>query len=702
MLNGKSDINLDDLRPLTSAEEQLIECCRNGQHLFIGYIVPDTATDENTIRAPLIRHLLLGGCEQAPAHAKGVQILGGYITEELDFEYGETDLPLALHKCRIVASMNFDDSRIRSLFLAGSRISDIGLERAIVKKELYLNEGLYADGDVTLRSTQIGGVLSCIGGHFSKGLDGDKLTVKQSVFLRDGFHSDGDVILRGADIGGQLDCSGGHFAKELNGNGLTVKQSVFLGDGFHSDGDVDLRSADIGGQLDCSGGHFAKELNGNGLTVKQSVFLREGFHSDGDVTLRGAHIGGQLACSGGNFTKGLNGNGLTVKQDVFLREGFHSDGDVTLRGAHIGGQLACSGGNFTKGLDGDKLTVKQGVFLRDGFHSDGDVDLSGAHIGGQLACSGGHFAKGLDGDGLTVKGSFFWCNVVECRGEINLMQAHVHVLVDDLASWRKASGLRMNGFRYDALESPDLDVYGRIGWIAQSIGVNRSTESEWTKAMGRKPRVKYYPQPYRQLAAIFQKQGHIRSAAKVREAAEDHRWDSENDRILAAYDGSCAAAFREFRPALRRFMAHVMKLLVGYGHAPFRAFAWAFGIILFAILFFGQVYQAGQMAPNSDVILTSMDWRVIADEEAHKNPAEIWSSSKAGKDYETFSATGYGIDLFIPLDALGQEIAWAPSKDRGAWGEAGFYLRWVVQFMGWVITAVGAAALTGLIGRRQD
>lgn len=220
------------------------------------------------------------------------------------------------------------------------------------------------------------------------------------------------------------------------------------------------------------------------------------------------------------------------------------------------------------------------------------------------------------------------------------------------------------------------------------------------KAVNHVPRKVYQPQPYRQLAKVYDEMGHARSAALVREASEDHRWAYERDKILAANDGTWAAAFAAFRPSLRCFRARLMKWLVGYGHVPMRAVLWAFVIIGFAIPFYGWVYSAGQMAPNSDVILTSVDWRTIADVPENQNPAQIWSESLAGQDYETFSALGYGIDLFIPLDALGQENAWAPSMDRGMLGKVGFYLRWLIQFLGWVITAVGAATLTGLVGRK--
>jgi len=60
------------------------------------------------------------------------------------------------------------------------------------------------------------------------------------------------------------------------------------------------------------------------------------------------------------------------------------------------------------------------------------------------------------------------------------------------------------------------------------------------------------------------------------------------------------------------------------------------------------------------------------------------------------------IEIYRPtLVGLGQETAWSPSRDRGAWGAWGFYTRWVFQALGWIITALGAATLTGLVGRRD-
>ena len=40
------------------------------------------------------------------------------------------------------------------------------------------------------------------------------------------------------------------------------------------------------------------------------------------------------------------------------------------------------------------------------------------------------------------------------------------------------------------------------------------------------------------------------------------------------------------------------------------------------------------------------------------------------------------LDLFIPLDALGQKKTWALPASRGWWGGWGYRLRWVVQMAG--------------------
>ena len=105
------------------------------------------------------------------------------------------------------------------------------------------------------------------------------------------------------------------------------------------------------------------------------------------------------------------------------------------------------------------------------------------------------------------------------------------------------------------------------------------------------------------------------------------------------------------------------------------------------------------MAPNAAPILISRDW-IEATQSHPENPAQFWSQpGQAGQDYETFNAYAYAADLLVPIVNLGQEQAWAPSTSRSPLGQIGWWVRWFTKFIGWLLTALGAAAVTGVIRR---
>ncbi|MEH6361038.1 MAG: hypothetical protein V7761_09935 [Amylibacter sp.] len=230
MAQSKSDVDLETLKPLSKAEQELIDCCKTGEVLFLGDLVPDQATADNSIRGPLIRHLLLGGCDEAPAHAKGVRVFGAYITEALDFEYGQTDQALNLDHCKIAEDLDFDDCRIRSIFLSGSEIAGLRAERAKIEQNIFMRTKFHAKGPVGLNGAKIGGQLACSDGQFDQGLDGNALVVKASVFLDNGFHAKGPIDLRRAEIGGQLACAGGQFDDGVTFSEMTVGSTFFWRD----------------------------------------------------------------------------------------------------------------------------------------------------------------------------------------------------------------------------------------------------------------------------------------------------------------------------------------------------------------------------------------------------------------------------------------------------------------------------------------
>ena len=404
----------------------------------------------------------------------------------------------------------------------------------------------------------------------------------------------------------------------------------------------------------------------------------------------------------------LDAQGLQCRGDLHLRGGFQAIGLVDLVGATITRQLACTGSKFlAKGmaLNCSAISVGVDVFLRTGFEARGWVDLKRAEIAGNLQMSAATLNTGLDAKGMRVRAGFIWKDVTGDGIEVDLIDAHVGTLVDSPGSWQSVKMLRLSSFRYDRIES-DMDVQERLDWLAKHDATAR----------------RFTPQPYVQLANVLRRQGFAGDAARVLVRREDKQRRQEYLDGQAAHKQSRDHLNGDLRPAaaslwadgkfalnvLKRAAGYLFGLMFGYGHQPARVLPRIAAILGITICFAQQIHIHGQFAPTSSVVLTSQDWLdSFPTEPLHpssplwRTQMDAWAQTTSGRDYTSFSAFLYALDLFIPLDALGQEKNWAPSAERGWWGDWGHQLRWLVQMAGWVITAIGAAVLTGLIGRRD-
>lgn len=503
----------------------------------------------------------------------------------------------------------------------------------------------------------------------------------------------------------------GSSLPSINAQGAKLTGGAFLR-GVTATGQISLSGAQIGGQLDCNGATFShtqgNALNAEGAKITGTVFL-DSVTAMGEVSLSGAQIGGQLACTGATFshTQGdaLNAEGAKITQGVFVRD-VTATGEVSLSGAQIIGQLDCTGATFsaTKGraLNTHSAKITGNIFLR-GVTATGEVSLSGAQIGGQLDCNGAtFFAK--SGGALTLQSTdirevFFWRNVTCREGILNFTAAHVGDLVDDMASWPEAGRLILDGFTYDRISGAATDAATRLAWLAKG--------STWKGA--------FFPQPYTQLAKALRDMGHDSDARRVlakREKLlhqfrrklwrERSRRDPPNYVVALGTDIRCAANWIWERGFLN--------LVVGYGFHPLRSPLWLLALWVYATSLSHHAWEAGDFAPNSDVIQNSHEWVALAKSDA-PNPAKAWSEPPTpqqaetrrayvpGQDWATFNRYAYAADMVIPIINLGQTDAWAPSTERGPWGWRLWAASFVLTLAGWIVTALGAAAITGIIRR---
>ncbi len=334
---------LGDFPKLSAAEKALVAACARGETWEpVGWDGqrPEVATGANTIRAGLIRFLVLGGDADHPVHEVGVVLRGAWMIDALDLQNASSTSRIGLLFCVFVAPIMLRDAQLSGFFMNGSLVP---------------------------------------------GIDAERLTMSGSFVLRDGFLSTGEVRLRGVRIGGDLDCTGSQFrncdensipsGNTINADQISVAGDVFLRDGFSSFGTLRLLGAKISGNLECQCGIFNngdKEANTLGVAISAdrmttggSVLMNEEFLAVGEVRMHGVKIGSSFECSKGMFLCGNKseatfGRALSAVS-MGVAGAFHA------RDANFMGIVDMSGAAVTELVDDDECWPANGLIL-DGFH----------------------------------------------------------------------------------------------------------------------------------------------------------------------------------------------------------------------------------------------------------------------------------------------------------------------------------------------
>lgn len=420
-----------------------------------------------------------------------------------------------------------------------------------------------------------------------------------------------------------------------------------------------------------------------------------------NTRMRGLHLGG-CECPG------FYADNARFAGSVFLRNGFVSTGEISIPNVQIEGDLQICDARIENpgksALFAVGIRVGASVYLGDYPLDDADTDLiidgsatfASASVDRDFYCKSVSFAAGdaVVGAGWDQSGSegdhaIAWSmvradiggvlyakdiNVV--RGIVNWSGARVYRLNDDCNGDASTFPIRLDGFEYrNFSQHTDISVRARLAWL------------------DRRPMdIGFSAQPYEHLASVMNKIGHRDDAHRV--LMEKEKYLRRNNLAQAALE-----PWAILRVPLLWTVNILLRTLTGYGYRPSFAVMWASLFICLLALFFQKTWHAGDMAPNAPPVLISDDW-ISATREHPDNPAAHWSSAgQAGQDYETFHAVAYATDLLVPIVNLGQEEAWAPSTSRSPWGWHGWWLRWFAKLIGWVLTALGAAALTGAVRR---
>jgi len=412
----------------------------------------------------------------------------------------------------------------------------------------------------------------------------------------------------------------------------------------------------------------------------------------------GAEICGQFACPSARFEPAngpaLNLRKATVKDDLILA-GAVLNGSAYLSGINIGGQLACNGARFiapnSDALNLQSATICDGAFFDEATFF-GLAHCPGIKITGQFSCKAASFNNpsqfALDLHGAEIVGDLFLRDIAKIRGRLNLADARTARLVDNPDRYPPTGALILNGFTYDRIHGP-TDAQTRLDWLAKG--------DRWNG--------EFFPQPYKQLAKTLHDMGHESDAQQVRITLARKLRQHARAKLHITPDGDLGTGLHSiWRDICRLTLGakdSMSLVLTAHGYKPHRSL-YALIVLIAAATFIAQwAWDEGSFAPNSGPILLSEGWQELARDDSIQNPAAEWTNRNAipGKDWESFHPLAYAADIVIPIVEFGQTDAWAPSTEREASGYHLWWLRWVFTTAGWIVTALGAAALTGIIRR---
>ncbi|WP_368185852.1 hypothetical protein [Aestuariibius sp. HNIBRBA575] len=469
------------------------------------------------------------------------------------------------------------------------------------------------------------------------------------VLLNDtsGLHSKG-LRLRGAWISGRLDLQGCDCARDITLRDCVLAEPVNLVNAA-------LRGLHISGSL-------LHGLSADNTRFSGSVYLRGGIHCEGEISLAGARISGDLQICDATIQ--------STGQDAIFAPSLHVDGSLFL-------------GNYVYSEGITTLTTRGTIFFasavvgHDMFVSNTAISLNDDILGGVFGATEEHGRDmALSVGRARIGGILYLAENQIGQGIVNLAGASVARFRDEPNGPGANYPIRLDGFRYgDFSRHADTDIAARLAWLER-----RPADTPFTA------------QPYEQLAHVLRGLGHQDDVNAVLIRKEQILRQS-NRAMLLTEEG------QSLRWATSGLWDFFLRIMVGYGYHPGRSLIMAILLIIGLAWFFDQTWKAGDMTPNAAPILVSDDW-VSATQTHSDNPAQYWSAiGQAGQDWETFSPWAYATDLVVPLVSLGQESAWAPSTSRSDWGRTGWWLRWFAKGIGWVITALVAAAITGVIRR---
>jgi hypothetical protein len=297
-----------DVADLGTAERALWHAFPRGETVDL------SRATNRTVRAGVLRALLLGAQPAEPGHSAALRLTGAHVTEALDLSHATLTCSVTLTGCRFDQPVELYGARTRELDLAGCELPGLSASHAAI------------DGTMRLSRCRCTGPLRLVGTRIS-----------------------GTLLLHGAHLGTDPSAAGGPGGSPAGGRTalsatrLTVGHDVVGRDGLVCDGEVRLNNAEVGGSIGFEGARLRNPggtaLSAVYLTVGAVASLCEDFAASGTVNLAFAKIGSRLCFEHARLSK-VDGVALSCRHvqtdDLVLLTAEPIVGEVDLRHARVG------------------------------------------------------------------------------------------------------------------------------------------------------------------------------------------------------------------------------------------------------------------------------------------------------------------------------------------------------------------------------
>lgn len=574
-----------------------------------------------TLSEARLRSVSLHGCRIPGVDAQHVTVNGDLVLTKACLRG-----PLRLSGAHLEDDLHLDGADISA---PGSEPA-LDLDNIDVKGKIDAN-GMIVGGTVRMESACVAGTLrikgATIDANAPAGVGADPGAAAGIAWYGDGMTVQGEVDASGMKATGMVSLIAARVLDlvlrnvRINSTGtalmldrLEARGTVCCDDGTDLTGGLRAVGINVGDTLCLRNGTMRAALDEAAVDLRhariaENLFCAPGFHTVGRLDLTGARVGGEVDLDRASLEPAdWDGDKWVLIADRAEIAGlsardFIAAGAMRLVNARIGGTLtfrhAADPSQADTGLNAQGMSIRlnaQGVSVTHDavVNTAGTVQLGGAAISGNLTIDLGRLRgpdQGAAADLAFITAGVLTLNRRAQHGLLDLTRASVRLLSDNPDYLTDDTPAVLDGFQYGDIaglgaasphvpkeeqrtdqqaqkKSTKTELSARLRWLEAGTRFARSSDGQYT-AVG------FTPQPYQQLAAVYQRIGREQEARKVLRTMYQRRNSVKTPRGLS------------------KLWNLLQDWLVGYGYAPWRALSW---LLVFAAITSAAVFWLGDEA----------------------------------------------------------------------------------------------------------